>query len=210
MEIFGKTVPPQWLDVLSLVHSLSPEALLAGGCIRDLVLGGPVKDLDIFVDASSDDHWSDLCSVLQFRHGWCPVTQINADYVASMRSEVAKVVGFRVPGFPLEVQIIGLKTLLYPMDALNRMDFGACQIGMSHHQHVFYTPAAHKDLTERRITMLEPGDATQELRSLRRAERFAEKYRYSDVIVLRTGPSARFAADFPDTWTDGYDEALGG
>lgn len=200
MQIFGKTVPPAWLDVLSLVHSLSPEALLAGGCLRDLILGGEVKDLDIFVDASNEDHWEDLRNILQFRHGWRPVTQINADYVASMRSEVSKVVGFRVPQVPHEVQIIGLKRLLYPMDALNRMDFGACQIGMSHHQCVFYTPAAHKDLTERTITMLEPEDPTQEYRSLTRAARFEDKYAGTDVQVIRNSPSTRFALDFPDTW----------
>lgn len=209
MQIFNKTVPPQWLDVLSLVQSINPTAVLAGGCLRDLILGGEVKDLDVFVDASNENLWEDLQQVLMLRHGWRVCMQVNADYVASMRGEVAKVVGFRVPGCEHEVQIIGLKSLTTPYEAIERMDFGACQIGIAGPTHCLFTKDAAVDFRQRTITMLEPADHVQECRSLARATRFAEKYHASDVRVIPTGPTTRLSQSFAAEFNF-YDEALGG
>lgn len=196
MPIFGKTVPPAWAEVLRTVQSVHPEAILAGGCLRDLILGGEVKDLDIFIQASN----SNLREVLTFRHGWRAGSSINADYVATMRDEVSGVVAYRVPGVAHEVQIIALKDLSSPLLALERMDFGACQIGMIGPTHFVYTAAAAVDLTNRTITMLEPEDHIQECRTWARADRFEEKYRASDVRVIRNGPTQRLSESFAETF----------
>ena len=180
MNIFNVTVPFAWAEVLRTVQSVHPEAVLAGGALRDLILGGTVKDLDIFIGPEA----TNLQEVLTFRHGWRPIMSVNADYVESMRGEVAHVVGYRVPGLEHEVQIIQLKQLDEPHDAIRRMDFAACQVGYCSPTHWVYTRRALKDFLNRTITMLEPEDHVQECRSLARAARFADKYALTDVRVI--------------------------
>lgn len=48
----------KWVRVLNVIRTLHPEAIIAGGAIRDSVLGAPVKDIDIFIkgDPRRIDH----------------------------------------------------------------------------------------------------------------------------------------------------------
>jgi hypothetical protein len=41
--------------ILLDVQKLSPTAIIAGGAIRDTILSHPVKDVDIFIEATNDD-----------------------------------------------------------------------------------------------------------------------------------------------------------
>lgn len=192
INIFNVTVPFAWAEALRTVQTVHPEAVLAGGCLRDLILGGQVKDLDIFVGPAS----TNLQEVLTLRHGWRLVMSVNADYVDSMRGEVVRVHGYCVPGFPLEIQIIQLTRLDEPHDAIQRMDFAACQVGFISPTHWVYTPEALKDFMQRTITMLEPDDHVQECRSLARADRFAAKYAGTDVRVVPIGLTTRIGESF--------------
>lgn len=49
-----KPIPEEWLLELEKVQRHFPEAIIAGGALRDLNLGGEVKDLDIFVKDLGD------------------------------------------------------------------------------------------------------------------------------------------------------------
>lgn len=42
-------IHPEWNTVLSKVQEYFPGAKIAGGCLRDSLLGHPVKDVDIFI-----------------------------------------------------------------------------------------------------------------------------------------------------------------
>lgn len=45
-------IPQRWRDVLAAIQAAGfPEAIIAGGALRDLDHGKPIKDVDIFVDA---------------------------------------------------------------------------------------------------------------------------------------------------------------
>jgi hypothetical protein len=200
MTIFGKHVPAEWTDALLTVQSVIPEAILAGGALRDLILGGEVKDLDVFVPADPQRRLENLFEVLQFRHGWRQITTIPAGYVGTMRDEVAYVAGYRVPSMDTEVQIIALKQMETAGDAVRRMDFGACQIGMLSPTHFVWTDEAFLDLSSRRITMLPPADEVQSGRSLLRADRFRQKYGADGCdVVVDTSAGDRFlrAATLP-------------
>ena len=41
-------IPSEWKEVLSKVQSVFPGAVIAGGALRDLHYGTPIKDVDIF------------------------------------------------------------------------------------------------------------------------------------------------------------------
>lgn len=44
-----KNGPDLWEAVLAHVRETHPEAIVAGGCVRDFILGKPAKDIDIMV-----------------------------------------------------------------------------------------------------------------------------------------------------------------
>lgn len=205
MNIFGVFVPFAWDQALRTVQTVHPEAVLAGGALRDLILGGTVKDLDIFVGPTL----TNLDEVLTIRYGWRRIKQCNMSYCAT-NVPISTVLTYSVPGLEYEVQIIQLTNLDTPHDAIARMDFAACQVGYCSPSHWCYTPDALKDFLNRTITMLEPADTIQEGRSLARAERFADKYADTDVRVIRNSHASRFAIDFiRDTWEGAYLSADG-
>lgn len=177
------------------MQTVHPEAVLAGGAPRDLILGGTVKDLDIFVGPTL----TNLDEVLTIRYGWRRIKQCNMSYCA-LHTPISTVLTYSVPGLEYEVQIVQLTNLDTPHDVIARMDFAACQVGYCSPSHWVYTPDALKDFLNRTITMREPDDHIQECRSLARAERFTDKYAGTDVQVIRTGPTTRiiesFAGDF--------------
>lgn len=44
--------PDLWDAVLTHVRAVFPEAVIAGGCVRDYLNGKPAKDIDVFVDGT--------------------------------------------------------------------------------------------------------------------------------------------------------------
>lgn len=47
-------IPQEWQDVLKEVQAVFPSAVIAGGALRDLMHGRPIKDVDIFIPVSKD------------------------------------------------------------------------------------------------------------------------------------------------------------
>ena len=43
-------IPEKWTEILTKVQTIYPEAIIAGGCLRDLDHGKEPKDIDIFVE----------------------------------------------------------------------------------------------------------------------------------------------------------------
>lgn len=52
-------IPQLWVDVLRRVQQEYPGAIIAGGSLRDLYYGRPVKDVDIFIPTDPDDPWAE-------------------------------------------------------------------------------------------------------------------------------------------------------
>src|SRR3546814_3352677 len=52
--VFGEPmeIPEKWRELLASVRSVFPTAIIAGGAMRDLENGTPVKDIDINVEAN--------------------------------------------------------------------------------------------------------------------------------------------------------------
>lgn len=54
-------IPSKWKDVLSKVQGVFPGAIIAGGALRDLQYGKPIKDVDIFCPVNYyDDSYEDV------------------------------------------------------------------------------------------------------------------------------------------------------
>ena len=47
------SIPAEWKQVLDRIQRVQPSAIIAGGALRDIILRRPVKDVDIFINAST-------------------------------------------------------------------------------------------------------------------------------------------------------------
>lgn len=54
------TIPQEWLDVLKEVQVVFPGAVIAGGALRDLFNGKPIKDVDIFIPTDDPNTFEDI------------------------------------------------------------------------------------------------------------------------------------------------------
>ena len=64
-----KTVT-DYTAILAALQQLAPEAHIAGGAVRDMILQRQMHDVDIFMD---DAHVEEAASLLRFPHGYVKV-----------------------------------------------------------------------------------------------------------------------------------------
>ena len=126
------TIPPEWLTILAEVKKDCNEEsmFLVGGAVRDLVLGTPIKDLDIFctraiivpdyfnsstpVSTKSPELLEALC--VSYNEDDAPPNRINKAYTTMMCGwEVNLIVSTKRPTFD---------------SIIEDFDFGICQIGL--------------------------------------------------------------------------------
>lgn len=171
-------VPVVWEQLRALIAAACGPTVLVGGALRDLDNGRPIKDLDFFVlvDPLSMLAWDPSFYEAQLRStipGLEVVQQLQTDY-ADFRDEVFHVTTCRVPDIPEEIQVI-FAHLVAPIDAVRRVDFGLCQIGWDGTE-VIKTPEYLDDQRNARFTLLTGATGYQRDRSVRRHERFRQKY----------------------------------
>lgn len=142
-------------------------AFVAGGFLRDRDHGVEPKDIDVFLTYTD----SALAAVrYAFRH-WRPFQMIPKNYVDGMNG-VEAVLGYELPGFAWPINIIFLSKEATMETVLSRFDFGLCQIGTDGVA-VYTTDAYDTDKDSRTFTLVSDHSPP---RSLRRFERFQEKY----------------------------------
>ncbi len=162
-------IPAAYSAVLADVCAVFPGSMIAGGALRDLDNGRPVKDLDVFCPNVSDlDAFKALASSLAL-----PGTLMNVmgGYENWATNECVGVLDIETPHGP--VQVIGLST--GPETILPRIDFGICQIGFDGEK-VTWTDAYDIDKAAKTFTIIRSDDQTQRDRSYRRWDRLSEKY----------------------------------
>lgn len=180
MHLFGHPVPQRWLDVFYTIQRRIPEAVLAGGCLRDLALGGEVKDLDVFIPYEPEISQG-IVNLMARGEGWVPGQVIAiGDYVAGFGTEVPLVQEFRVHGLDQPVQIIHLANgptgeHFNSSYVISRVDFGACMVAIDH-RGLNYNGHFLRDIRQHQFTLLRAESEEQVVRSYRRAQRLLKKY----------------------------------
>src|ERR1700682_1757079 len=120
-------LPEAWLDTMSRVRSVLPSAYLAGGALRDLDNGKPVKDLDVFFTeeayniAALEDGLA--------KQGYFYNSRCAGQYMTDAAGEVDGTTTYvNTDGLP-ELNLIQLAPSFNPASIVERVDFGLCQIG---------------------------------------------------------------------------------
>jgi hypothetical protein len=168
-------IPSRWLEVLAAVQKAAPDAVLAGGALRDHWSGAPVKDLDIFVGHDPQDNAQNytLYKALTAAEPTVSLTQTCNFASCDELGDCYQTDTYRLAD-GLEVNLIilaqsGLEA------TVNRIDFGYCQIGTDGVR-VYETDHRVTDVFAKTFTLVR-GDTDADVdRSLRRWDRLSQKY----------------------------------
>lgn len=184
----ARTLPPSWGVTLAAIQKVFPEAVIAGGALRDLIIGRPVKDIDIFIKAtgSDDDTHRFLASIYGEAHA------LNKEDVKEYHEQLSELQGVYSLSRPRETeddwlspsreirdengcpfQVIALNTEVTPTSVVERMDFGICRVAHDG-QHLDATHEFLLDMENQTFTLLR---AHSPARSQHRYDRLVrEKY----------------------------------
>lgn len=182
-----KNGPALWDVVLTHVRAQFPEAVIAGGCVRDHFYERPFKDVDVFVPAAALDQFQ-----ARARELTCPEFQIGSGFdpaYINMEGSDAFLVG--VQGFylhdlaargrifsasPVEVQVIGLNLPAFSARAVvDRIDLGLCRLFYENGQSVA-AEASMRDYLNQEMTLMRGDTDAQRHRTKERFTRLLSKY----------------------------------
>jgi hypothetical protein len=196
-------VPDDWKTLTEQVQrAAGSPAILAGGALRDLYNGKPVKDLDIFVSAyvpsgdeeqNGDFHIKSEVSTfdaidahmkeLGFLRDNIMPGSVLPDETDLERSIIYK---HHREGV-LDVNVCLLRIPVSLKSVVERIDFGLCQIGCDCEGRTYATPAFFKDAFGEKFTLLR---AAGKERSLARYDRLKDKYVGWPLIDLSNAEAA--------------------
>lgn len=170
-------VPKAWDDVFRIVQAQYPDALLAGGALRDIDCARTPKDLDIFVCNKADGNGCDPVMIPGYTVDTTEeFDSSNAFDDTLMSSEVL------TNGVDLPVNIIYLSSDCSPMQRFDRFDFGLNKIAYDG-KTVFAHSQYSEDKNNHRFTLRRAENDEQINRSLERAMKFQEKYGGWDLVI---------------------------
>ncbi|MBY4725715.1 MULTISPECIES: hypothetical protein [Burkholderia] len=171
----------QFDSILAQLQEVGVKGLIAGGAVRDHILGKQVKDIDVFVA-----HDPDVVSKLQAAFGVLHVNpSLAAEYIGEVgQSEVSHVYGVTSSSDPFDtanthrvpVQVIVLAPGMDPLDRVKHHDFGICQCWYEGAGKNGFTGAFFDDAASKQFTLSHCEDQHQFDRSMRRWERFKERF----------------------------------
>lgn len=192
-----QTIPQLWKDTLAEVQAVIPNAVLAGGALRDLDNGKPVKDVDIFILSASRSDFRDQIRELEKATGW-EIEFVNTDddiaadeyremtgrepgeHDKSYVGDAVVVGGLYVPseeggmvkwGDQAPLNIIGRKD----NNHVDSFDFGICRIGYDG-KTLYRAEGYDADQARKVFTLNLSNPFAVEGRSMKRWERLRTKY----------------------------------
>lgn len=216
-------------DFVTYARAWMPNAIIAGGAVRDLTCGAPIKDVDLFVGLENPtDYEGEESSFAMFckhfaRHiGAVPEFKpSDPEYgnlldLCKLHPEPGWSLG--IPhtlchGVPFDIVAIPGN----PMDDVPLYDFGLSQMAVTPAGR-FFTDAAVTDLQQRTITYMRGTipDAYAVIRSKKRLARLRAKYPHwlfrncERLDMIPEGMDGFALAARPDLLAHGYPESFFG
>jgi tRNA nucleotidyltransferase/poly(A) polymerase len=181
-------IPGEFTDALARVQAYVPQALLAGGCLRDTINDVPVNDIDIFVPAGQELLAGHLLSDTHPTLG----KSIPEPYFTH-NDDVRSVQYYEGVGYK-PVNIIGVTHGTCTVEKqLSRFDFGICRIAYDG-ERLWKDLSFDRDMADKTFTLTSEFQTPEQLAySLGRFERLSGKY--PGWKLVRPAPLAPFDFD---------------
>lgn len=162
-------IPAFAVTVLKNIQRAVPRAFVAGGCLRDTIMGRPINDIDVFVPEGQDYMASEV-----LRNNGAVVTKSIPEPYFTMNNDVRSVRYFEGHHMPLPVNIIGVYNCT-PEAQLERFDFGICRVAYDGIR-LWKDLAFDRDQADETFSLLVDQTEDQRNYSLGRYERLSGKY----------------------------------
>lgn len=154
-----------------LVHAGFPEAIVAGGFLRDSLLDIEPKDIDVFIGNRNSMTSDCLVAALSAALGGYVEVEFNVTYSAM---EVDRILAVDSTAYPFPIQVIEMKPGLAPVEHARKHDFGICQVWVGSHG-LESTLDFISDKGSHTCTLVHCENEDEHARSMRRWERLKEK-----------------------------------
>jgi len=182
---YAKNGPEYWDKLLYAVREIYEcEAIVAGGAVRDHLLGFDPKDIDIFVNYTNDP--LELSEEL----GWGHPKQIGnrgrRNPYANIKGKIVQnVLEFYPSTSPVPVQLIFTKKPLdgdFTENTLNMFDFHICK--SAYDGKMYDTEVAQQERLAKTFTYSGPEDEENKEKSMQRFESFKQRHPEFKVVGL--------------------------
>jgi hypothetical protein len=174
VQYYGNILEALQQDVSDGVH-------IAGGAVRDTILGRPIRDIDIFIHSLSGDP---AAALLRSKFGYVKVGEW-VQYEMFSDPMVARVAKFEKADETIPICLIGLAENLTPDDNIARFDFGVCMAAWSGSTGAMITNDDFKrDIESKTFTLCRADNLAQYSYSMVRFEKLtADRYKDWELSV---------------------------
>lgn len=160
-------IPKAWRSALASIQTLYPDAVIAGGCLRDREHGVKVKDIDIFIPCqSADSHEGKVVEDKMKKDGWQDVRCLHDESYNGSR--ISRSIETIFPNCPQ------INVIVMPYQ-LAEFDFGICQIEFNG-KRIHRTRDYIIDMAARQFRLVPKVEDAEFIRTIERWCRLKEKY----------------------------------
>src|SRR5262245_42235149 len=201
MDIVNNGMLCNYLPVLNSIRRIAPEAHVAGGAVRDTILGRKIHDIDVFMGHEKKDEVAAMlrADFKYLRTGECERYEM---FSAPIIHRVAK---FEHADEQIPICIIALKKPLSVVENLGRFDFGICQVGWVGGDSI-ETDAFRHDLDEHVFTLVRADNSAQFAYSMERYRKLtADRYAGWKLAVPKEFEGLVKQAEFKRHWFSDID-----
>jgi hypothetical protein len=163
-------------DLLKIPQIHDPSAHIAGGYLRDCLLGRAPKDVDIFV------HYGALKAINRdFVNQGFDITRVISPDRFRSNPEVCYTADLKSPEGTI-INLTGISRPMTMMENLERFDFGVCRVGFDGSKLVRH-PNFDRDTKAEEFVLRRCDNKEQFFRSLSRAGRLSVKYPGWELVI---------------------------
>jgi Poly A polymerase head domain len=165
----------------ALQRAILGSVHIAGGAVRDTILGRPIRDIDIFLHHTAGDL---AAALLRTEFGYVKVGEW-VQYEHFSDPMLVRVAKFEKADETIPVCLIGLAEDLSPHDNIARFDFGVCMAAWQGGSTLMITAAHFKrDIESKTFTLRRADNLAQFSYSMVRFEKLtADRYKDWQLLV---------------------------
>lgn len=169
-----------YAEILNAVRRIAPEAHIAGGAVRDTILGKSIRDVDVFLH---EWHRTQVAAMLRSEFEYVKVGEWE-QYELFSDPMIAGVARFEKASEKIPVCLIALKRPLDAQENMRRFDFGICMGAWDGSGEFITRPEFEEDRENQTFTLCRADNKEQFAYSMTRFEKLtADRYQGWTIAI---------------------------